>query len=92
MIIETEYDKTLVLREDAKGMARYRENKIMLLPDTPTYLMTREMTGQAYCHELIHHILDHMGEEKLRTNEKFVELAGQLLFQALDSAEYGGKK
>ncbi len=40
-------------------------------------------SGQVFCHELTHCILSVMGENALYENEKFVDLFGSFLYQAL---------
>jgi hypothetical protein len=40
---------------------------------------------QTFCHELVHCILDKMGEEELNDDERFVDLFGSLLHQAWTS-------
>ena len=39
--------------------------------------------GQVFCHELTHCILSVMGESALYENEKFVDLFGSFLYQAM---------
>ena len=39
--------------------------------------------GQVFCHELTHCILSVMGENALYENEKFVDLFGSFLYQAM---------
>lgn len=42
---------------------------------------------QIFCHELVHAILHSMGEEKLCSNEKFVDVFGSLLHQVWTTIE-----
>lgn len=42
---------------------------------------------QTFCHELVHAILDRMGEHDLNGNEKFVDVFGSLLHQAWSSCK-----
>ena len=43
---------------------------------------------QVFCHELIHAILEKMGEDKLCGDEQFVDVFGSLLHQVWTSATY----
>jgi hypothetical protein len=47
----------------------------------------QQIMEHTYCHELVHAILTHMGEDKLNRNEKFVDMFGGLLHQAMTSAK-----
>lgn len=47
----------------------------------------REIMDHTFCHELVHAVLTHMGEDKLTRNEKFVDMFGGLLHQAMTSAK-----
>jgi hypothetical protein len=47
--------------------------------------------AHAYLHELQHAIMNAMGEARLYSNEKFIDLSSGLLHQALTSAEYESK-
>ncbi len=60
------------------GMAYLNKHRIELLDS-----MDDDKTGQVFCHELTHCILSAMGEDELSDNEKFVDLFGTFLHQAL---------
>lgn len=45
-----------------------------------------------FCHELVHIILDTMGENDLSSNEKFVSCFGSFLCNALTTMEYEENK
>lgn len=40
------------------------------------------------CHEIIHQMLDKLGEHKLNNNEKFVDAMGSMLYQFLNTKKY----
>lgn len=50
---------------------------------------SEESMAHAFMHELMHAVMNAMGEDKLYHNEKFVDLSGGLIHQALTSATYG---
>lgn len=81
--ITVDFSDTLLDREDCMGVAHYMLNKIQLQSG-----MSKDDTEVTFIHELIHYVLQVMGEKELNNNEKFVELFGFLLYQALSSAEY----
>ena len=60
------------------GMAFLDKKRIDLLE-----AMNADCSGQVFCHELTHCILSTMGETTLNDNEKFVDLFGTFLHQAL---------
>jgi hypothetical protein len=47
----------------------------------------QQIMEHTFCHELCHAILSHMGEDKLTRNEKFVDVFGGLLHQAMTSSK-----
>jgi len=88
--IKTVYRGDLTESEDCVGLAIYRKCEIVVQsvngkgqPQRPASLQQ-----QWYCHELVHFILEQMGEDDLRKTEKFVDLFGNLLHQALSTAKY----
>lgn len=88
--IDVVYDKQLTNGTDARGMSRFRENRIQLQPSTDSVPTPATMQEQTFCHELIHYLLFH-AESKLNEDEKFVNLMGNLLHQALSTMEYPSK-
>lgn len=76
----------LVAREDARGVSSYRLQQIQLEPLGEVNLI--ENQEQTFCHELIHWLLFALGEGELGNNEKFVDLMGSALHQALTTMEY----
>ena len=73
-----------MLLNGSYGMASYKNNEIVL-QDTNTPVEKREHT---FYHELTHHILSTMGEDKICSNEKFVDVFSGLLHQAIQTSEY----
>ena len=59
------------------------ECRMLIRGDRPA-----QFQQQVFCHELVHAILEKMGEEELCGNEKFVDVFGSLLHQVWASATY----
>ena len=74
------------------GLAEYDANRIRLQKTAGGKIMPQDKIEQAFMHELIHHLLSVMGENKLSGNEKFVDTFASLLHQALTTMEYETKK
>ena len=87
-----EYNPALSHNDDVHGWARYRENKIVLQPSTPSTPITQEFLEHTFFHELMHHILYLSGEDQydppLHKQECFVDRIAGLLHQAMTTAEY----
>lgn len=66
------------------GLADYKNIKIIIDPS----VCPPQAVQQCLAHEICHFILWIMGEEDLRNNEKFVDMFGHLLFQAIKSGGY----
>ena len=81
--ITVEEKKIIDGNPDVDGMAIYNQQKIQLL--TGTKGDYREFV---FTHELVHHILNQMGEIKLRKNERFVNLFATFLHQATKTSVY----
>ncbi len=79
--ITVEYDKELWCREGYVGNASYSHNKITIQPNTKGINRSQEQIDQTFLHELVHHILEAMGEDESRSNEKFVDVFASLLHQ-----------
>lgn len=82
--ITVEYSASLMDKEDAKGIALYRENKIVLQNDTPGIFRSEDQVMAIFYHEMVHWILHMMNDEK-RDDEKFVDLFSGFLHQALST-------
>ena len=62
--------------EGSEGEFCPNKNTIKLLKSLP-----KERLEQRYYHEIVHCILEHIGESKLSNNEKFVDLFAKALHQ-----------
>jgi hypothetical protein len=86
------WDEALQNKTDARGEAHLRNNEIHLQSHTDSVPTPISDIEQAFCHELVHWVLNQMNH-KLNNNEPFVNLFASLLHQALTTAEYEkGKK
>ena len=86
-VIKVEYDKDLANKHQTVGFAVYRENKIQLQAESK-HITQKTDVEQAFLHEAVHLILNQMGENELRDNEKFVDVLASLLHQMLVTAKY----
>jgi hypothetical protein len=68
---------------DAIGLAKFHENKIILQAHTKATPHARTQIEQTFCHEVVHCILDAMGDKERSENEQFVDLFGSLIHQVL---------
>lgn len=50
--------------------------------------LSEQQQEHTFYHELVHAILDTMGEEELSDNEKFVDIFSGLLHQSIKTSEY----
>jgi len=90
--ITVHYDSEMLLKDDNFGLCSYRQNKIFLQPSSETTPITKEQLEQTFYHELVHMLLYHGGEDDyspaLHKKEYLVDRIGQLLHQALSTAEF----
>lgn len=77
----------LMSEHDLIGEARYLKNEIALQSRMPGIELLRSDIEQSFLHELVHFILNYMGENELRKNEKFVDLFAGMLHQTLITQE-----
>jgi Zn-dependent peptidase ImmA (M78 family) len=63
--------------DEAVGLCNFLNQEISILS-----AVSEVQQQQTFCHELVHCILDKMGENDLNDNEQFVDLFGSLLHQA----------
>src|SRR5438132_6955230 len=75
-------------QNDCVGDAQYRRNLIRLQPNNGVVHRPQSQVEQTFLHELLHAILEALGEKELNDNEKLVDLMAGLLHQAFTSAEY----
>lgn len=83
--IEVVYDSNVSFRNDNRGEAQFRVNRIALAPSTETEPRPDTHTGQTFCHELLHFIAHHAGVE---ISERDTDLMGHLLHQYFLTSEY----
>ena len=89
-IINVEYVADLLNKSNSWGECRLRENAIKFQASTESVTLPTTMIEQTFCHELMHYMLEH-AESKLSSDEKFVNLMGNLLHQALSTMTYPKK-
>ena len=80
-------DDNLGSMQGNRGEVRSGYNEIRLQPAVKGDPQPPSKIEQAFLHELVHAILNHM-ESESENDEKFVNLFANLLHQALSSAEY----
>lgn len=86
--IEVEYDEKLLHRDDARGMAFYRDCKIKLQPACDANPIPQGQIEQTFCHELLHFLFNAAGYTEDRADEEKVDRLAHLLHQALETCEY----
>lgn len=74
--------------ENASGMAHYRTMRIRLQTHCMEHPLLDSDREKIFLHEVIHHILNVMEEDKLNNNEKFVNMFAGFLHQVLTTMEY----
>lgn len=71
------------------GQANHPENTIYLTTRLQSRIIALENVEHTYLHEVVHHILQAMGETELNNSEKFVDLFSGILHQVLTTSKYG---
>jgi len=89
--IRVTYDPTLTSKTDNRGETHPRTNEIILQCATKNNLIPQTVVEQTFCHEFMHCLLIH-AESKMGDDEKFVNLMGNLLHQALSTMNYSKEK
>jgi predicted SprT family Zn-dependent metalloprotease len=89
--VEVTKDCTLTEKEDATGMARYRENKIVLQCHKSLGRPDSQLE-QVYMHEVIHFALHHLSYHKANDDELFVDQLANALHQIAVTSVYEDKK
>ena len=84
-VVEVVFDSSVDFRNDNRGEAQFRVNRIALAPRTDAAPKPETQVEQTFCHELMHYISHHAGVD---LDERDVDLMGHLLHQALTTAEY----
>ena len=87
MLLGTVYEVSCVPVKDWEGEA----DEIGLFLSQQRQIAIRagdqQIMEHTFYHELVHAILTHMGEDKLTRNERFVDMFGGLLHQAMTSSK-----
>jgi hypothetical protein len=83
------YEPPLVYKNGNRGEARFSTNQIALQNNSDGNPIPQSSIEQTFCHEMVHYILNEMGN-KLKDDERFVDLFASLLHQALVTMEYDG--
>ena len=86
--IEVVMDPTIGHNSDCRGLADYRNNKIMLQLPGEQVPCPQSQIEQSFLHELVHYLFDMAGYPDDRKDEVKVERISNLLHQALVTAEY----
>ena len=84
--IKVKYKKDLCALNDVYGFAEYRKNTIRLQKVMGIY--TKNQIEATFYHEVVHFILNAMGEDELKSNEKFVGLFADMLHQIEKTSKY----
>jgi len=79
------YDPGLLDREGCSGLAVYQTHQILLAP--PNANRCIERVCQTFWHEVAHHMMERMGCDDLRADEKFIDMLSSLLHQVIVTAE-----
>lgn len=83
-----EFDDKLVEKDNDRGQAKYRLNKIILQSNNSVVDRPQSQIEVIYLHELFHVIFHELDEGELGENEKLVELMANALHQILKTSEY----
>ena len=86
--IKVEFCKDLTDETNFTGSFTDRHNIIKIQENSDSIKRLPSQIEEVFCHELVHNIYRAMGEKKLASNEKHVDLFGNLLHQALSTAKY----
>lgn len=87
-VITVEFNDEMCKGADAFGLASYDTNKIYLSTKVNNAEIRPDQIEQTFLHEAMHFILHYMGKDKLRGNEKFVDMAAGFIHQMLTTMEY----
>lgn len=86
--IKVQHDNIRLSNESNLGDCSYTDNLISLCSIYKGEKITDSAVADTLYHEKIHVILDAMGEHKLSSNEKFVEIFSRLIRQSDETSEY----
>lgn len=82
-------DDSLAHTDGCIGRTDYMENQIRLMPPVKHFPVAASRQEQVFWHETVHWIFHHLGEEKLRGNEKLVDQIASCIQQILNTMEFG---
>ncbi len=87
--VTIKYKKDLSIKDGSWGKSHYDVNEIELQDNEYDGVgLPNDKLEETFYHELVHFILYFAGEDELRKNERFVDVFGGLLHQALATAVY----
>ena len=86
-LIMVEFDQDKCDDLDALGLADNDNNLISLARKKDGERLPKEMIEYTFVHEMMHHLLWKVGENKLGNDEKFVSKLAGALHQALTTAK-----
>lgn len=85
------WDNDMLNDKELYAQANYRANQIDMatecIIDGKRQKLPQDKINAAFCHELIHWILQKMGDKK-ENDELFVETFANLLYQFIKTAKY----
>lgn len=84
--ITIDNDKVDSINRDALGIISPTHRQIYLKDKTDGENLPIDTILDTYYHEVTHAILNEMGEEELKENEKFVDLLGKLIRQFIETS------
>ena len=85
--ITVKEDRCMSYERDLEGLASYIDNTIYLANNDQKYREYPESNKKVtFLHELVHFILNIMGRDALNSDEAFVNLFAELLYQAMSTA------
>jgi predicted Zn-dependent protease with MMP-like domain len=86
--IDIDFSDTVFTDHGSFGTAVLTGNKIVLQAQNEAHRYSQEQVEQTLWHEVVHHVLNKMGQERLCNSEKFVDLFSALIHQAITTMEY----
>lgn len=86
--IRVVYDNDRCAERNCVGLACYMENAIILADRADDKDLPESVKLHSYYHELLHFIFSATGQERLNSDEKFIDIAAGLLHQVLLTSKY----
>lgn len=84
--VNVEWTDDLQHDKDAYGTANFRDNRVCIQRPSKYQPLAQDKLEHIFFHELVHWILNSLGEEELMLNEKFVDTLGGLFYQAIKTS------